>query len=168
MKKILGIIALFIVVTGCAGAQEDTNITIDQAKTIALESVENASFQSLHTQDDNFVITVLVDGSEKEVIVDQLGNLVSINVINEVVEETPTINENTGVSVGGAVNRDQAIDIAVNHLREIGINNANFAYAYSDNNDGVQVWSIEFTYNGNDLEFYVRKDNGELVKAPRG
>ena len=76
---------------------------------------------------------------------------------------SPTSSANTA----GNLTSDQAIELARTHLVSIGINNPTFRYSYSDRENGVAVWSIEFRYGGRDLEFYVVKATGEFLKAPR-
>ena len=61
---------------------------------------------------------------------------------------------------------EEAIEIAREHLISIGITNATLTYSYSDIENGIAVWSIEFRYNGRDLEFYVAKETGNFLKYP--
>jgi len=167
MKKLFGLLVLFVLVSGCGNQTS----MVDQAKEQALSLVEGSTFRSLEVVENT--IQVLVENQEGEslvVINEDNGELISIERLQVLEETTPVVDETTGSeiasAVGGNVDREQAIELANNHLLSIGISNASLAYAYSDNDEGIQVWSIEFVANGVDYEFYVRKDNGSFVKAP--
>jgi len=61
---------------------------------------------------------------------------------------------------------DEAIALASEHLESIGVDDADFVYAYLDLENGVRVWSIEFNADGHEYEFYVNVLTGDFLKAP--
>jgi len=94
------------------------------------------------------------------VITNDNSNNLNNSYTNSNVTPTPSSSD------GGNLTSEQAIELARQHLISIGINNATFVYSYSDRENGILVWSIEFRYGGRDLEFYVVKATGEFLKAP--
>jgi len=64
------------------------------------------------------------------------------------------------------LSREEAIQLAISHLSSLGITDFSLEYARIDRENGRQVWDIEFSGNGQDLEFYVDIETGEFLKAP--
>jgi beta-lactamase regulating signal transducer with metallopeptidase domain len=83
--------------------------------------------------------------------------------VSEYPTHLPTQAAIPSTPVAGAIDREEAIELARAHLNTIGRENAAFVYAYEDIDDGRPVWSIEFAGG---LEFYVCRNTGTFFKSP--
>ena len=79
-------------------------------------------------------------------------------------EETPTGDEAAASET--RINMDVAITLAQAHLNSMDLGDARFAYAYLTTEDGVEVWRVEFEYDGTSYEFYIHTQTGEFLLAP--
>jgi len=135
-------------------------ITAVEAREIAVSLVGGGTVRELNLdvdgEDSIFDIIVNYDGDEHQVTLDALnGALIQLDILQ--------FAENDSSS---DLSAEEAIDLAKQYLDSIDITTATFVYSYSDREDGVAVWSIEFKYNGRDLEFYVEKATGDFLKYP--
>ena len=138
-------------------------ITAFQAREIAVDLVGGGVAQGLNLNTDEgiptFDIIVYYDDQEFQVILDATnGVLVRLESLTVSPVEVAHLSED--------LTAEEAIELAREHLAAIGITNATLVYSYSDIENGVSVWSIEFRYNGRDLEFYVARATGDLLKYP--
>ena len=138
-------------------------ITAVQAREIAVDLVGGGYVDelSLDTTEEKttFLIVINYDDQVFQVTLDAAnGELVHLDSLTTPSSET--------INLSGNLTSEDAIEIARQHLESIGITSATLAYSYSDIEDGIAVWSIEFRYNGRDLEFYVVKETGAFLKAP--
>ena len=152
--------------TQTAENQTPTMITVIEARELAIDLVGGGVINdlSLNTEEaiPTFDIIVYHDREEFQIILDATsGSLIRLESLT-----TPEPVALAAVEVAGNLTAEEAISLAREHLSTIGITDATLVYSYSDTEDGIAVWSIEFRYNGRDLEFYVVKASGEFLKSP--
>lgn len=134
-------------------------ITVARAREIAVDLVGGGIVKELNLNTDEgaltFDIVVAYNDETFQVILDATtGALLRLEI------QTVSSFDAMGLTA------EEAIELARQHLESIGITNATLVYSYSDIEDGIAVWSIEFRYNGRDLEFYVVKETGDFLKYP--
>lgn len=137
--------------------QISTNITAAEAEDLAIELIGGGELVSLALKEhnENQVFEVVVDFEEYlyDVLVDlQTGDVISLVATSLLEDEELT--------------EDEAVALALEYLESIGVDDAELEYAYLDEEDGVQVWSIEFSGDGREYEFYVDVLTGEFLKSP--
>ena len=143
--------------------QVPDTITAVQAREIVVDLIGGGTVSTLSLNTDGeemtFDVTVNDDGEVFQVVLAATdGALIRLESLSS---------NSTGMArLSGNLTASAAIEIARAHLEVIGMTNATLVYSYSDIDDGIAVWSIEFRYGGRDLEFYVEKATGALLKYP--
>ena len=143
--------------------QEPDMITVVEAREAAIGLIGGGEVSELNLNTDEALpVFEIMLQHEEEVFQIRLnatnGELIQLENLTPAATDT--------VNPSGNLTSEEAIDIARRHLQSIGITNATLLYSYSDIENGVAVWSIEFRYNGRDLEFYVVKATGDFLKYP--
>lgn len=144
-------------------SQVSDMMTAAQAREIAVDLVGGGvvSELNLNTNGEETTFDVIVEddkGVFQVVLAAADGALIHL-------ESRPSRDTELARSSGNLTAED-AIEIARAHLESSGITNATLVYSYSDLDDGIPVWSIEFRYDGRDLAFYVEQATGDLLKYP--
>jgi uncharacterized membrane protein YkoI len=166
--------------------QENTaQISSQRAREIAVELIGHgmASDVALSTHDgvSTFEVDVRHDDDSYVVFVDAAtGNVMRMSRHDDaVITALDEITETQGQSAitaqqlvsalqaraneSSVITRQQAIDLAREHLDSIGRGGAAFRYAYANVDNGRPVWRIEFV---GELEFYVCRNTGTFFKSP--
>ncbi|MCL2575382.1 MAG: PepSY domain-containing protein [Defluviitaleaceae bacterium] len=73
----------------------------------------------------------------------------------------------SGAPTNPAITAQRAVEMARDHLIEIGVATARFDYIYMDLERGDWVWSVEFDGQGRSFEFYIDVNTGVFVQAPQ-
>ena len=190
MKKILtGILALSLFVIGSAHIYGQANISVPQAREVALAMTGGGTINSLQLTSGPggpvYQVVVLNNAVRYEILINaQTGEVIGLNSgqaaglpavtmapppgggVGNVMPMSPQPRQGGGGRHANAqVSRERAIEIAYAHLRSRGFHSAAFRTDSGiDWERGRWVWELEFRDVGTVIEFYIDINTGDIVK----
>jgi len=141
-------------------------ITVVEAREIAIDLVGGGTVNELNLNIDEATFDIVVYyNREFQITLDATNG--ALILLESLTTSSDVAELSRAVELSENLTSEQAIELAREHLVSIGNSNATLVYSYSVIENSIPVWSIEFRYNGHDLEFYVEKATGNFLKSPQ-
>ena len=186
MKKILMIMLLTVIFTGCSSANKNSALTLDEAKEIALKEVEGQVTKAKQHRDDGkdyYDFTIITDSEKYEVEVDaNTGEIikkerdddyiVNNNQNNQTTnpdnsQNSTDNNQNNTNNNGNNVNNPNQTTISANEAQNIALNQVGGGYLTKcelDHDDGLTVYEIEIKNGNKEYDVEINAVTGEIIK----
>lgn len=161
----VGAIGCSFMLTGCG-----KKVTTEEARDIALKdaglSVNEVSFTSEKIDDDSFEFSFHTDKKAYNYEISERGKIEEISTSNYTETQTNITNEGTQApnKQTTPLTQEQALEKVVAHFKIDGTAITNLEI-YQENDDGAQVYDIEFLYNGKEYSAEVDIASGAVTSS---
>lgn len=191
MKKILMIMLLTVIFTGCSSANKNSALTLDEAKEIALKEVEGQVTKAKQDRDDGkdyYDFTIITDSEKYEVEVDAntgeiikkekdddyiVNNNQNNQTTNPDNNQNSTDNNQNNTNNNGNNNNNNNVNnptqttISASEAQNIALNQVGGGYLTKcelDHDDGLTVYEIEIKNGNKEYDVEINAATGEIIK----
>lgn len=165
----IGAIGCSFVLTGCG-----KKVTTEEARDITLKdaglSEKEVRFTSEKIDDDGFEFSFHTDKKAYIYEISERGKIEEISTSNYTTPQNDKTNENQQTQAPSAdkeaamLTQEQALEKAIAHFKVDAAAITNLQI-YQENDDGIQVYDIEFVYDGKEYSAEVDVTSGAITSS---
>lgn len=153
--------------TGASSAEVSVQITIDEAKDIALKhaGIESADavFTKAKSDNDNGVLKYDIEFTANNTEYEYEISASDGSILESSVEAVKTGASALSADVSSQITLDEAKDIALKHAGFTS-SQVEFTKAQLDYDDGIAEYEIEFRVNGHEYEYKINAETGKIIE----